>query len=58
MSMVINFAKRLLRHVLQSVSISKADINKIVDYADVDGNGMISGEEFFNLFIEYRSIKK
>lgn len=55
---VLGLAKKLIGGMLQSIKISKSDIEKIVDYADKDENGMVDGLEFFELLMEYRSIKK
>ena len=54
----INLAKKLLRNILKSIQISKEDIDKIVAYADKNNNGLLDGEEIFDLILEYRSIKK
>ena len=54
----INLAKKLLRNILKSIQISKEDIDKIVEYADKNDNGLLDGEEIFDLILEYRSIKK
>lgn len=55
---VISLATKLLKNVLKSVKITKEDIIKMVDYVDKDSNGEIDGLELFNLFLEYRTIKK